>query len=177
MFPKAHAVAYVLMAIRIAYFKVYYPIYYYATYFTVRADEFDVKLMMSGSKSIRDKIQEITEKGIQASPKEKGLLTVLELALEMIERGFYFKNVDLYRSDATKFIVEEDEKGLIPPFSAIPGIGVNAAQNIVQARNEGEFLSIEDLQNRAKSSKTIIELLDEHDCLKGLPNTNQLSLF
>ncbi|GBF11277.1 PolC-type DNA polymerase III [Tepidibacillus sp. HK-1] len=177
MFPKAHAVAYVLMAIRIAYFKVYYPIYYYATYFTVRADEFDVKLMMSGSKSIRDKIQEITEKGIQASPKEKGLLIVLELALEMIERGFYFKNVDLYRSDATKFIVEEDEKGLIPPFSAIPGIGVNAAQNIVQARNEGEFLSIEDLQNRAKASKTIIELLDEHDCLKGLPNTNQLSLF
>ncbi len=110
MFPKAHAVAYVLMAIRIAYFKVYYPIHYYATYFSVRADEFDVKLAKSGSKALKEKISEISEKGVQASPKEKGLLTVLELALEMVERGFQFKNVDLYRSDATKFIVDEDKK-------------------------------------------------------------------
>ncbi|MFV9509819.1 PolC-type DNA polymerase III [Tepidibacillus sp. LV47] len=177
MFPKAHAVAYVLMAIRIAYFKVYYPIYYYATYFSVRADEFDVKIALAGSKAIRNKINEINEKGVQTSPKEKGLLTVLELALEMMERGFQFKNVDLYRSDATKFIVDDDQKSLIPPLSSIPGVGISAAQHIVEARNEGEFLSIEDLQLRAKASKTVIELLDEYGLLSGLPNTNQLSLF
>ncbi len=177
MFPKAHAVAYVLMAIRIAYFKVYYPIYYYATYFTVRADEFDVKIMSSGSSAMRSKIEEITEKGVMASPKEKGLLTALELALEMSERGFQFKNVDLFKSDATKFIVDEDGKSLIPPFSAIPGIGANAAVNIVQARDEGEILSIEDFQQRAKASKTVIELLQDHGALKDLPETNQLSIF
>ncbi|TCS82979.1 PolC-type DNA polymerase III [Tepidibacillus fermentans] len=177
MFPKAHAVAYVLMAIRIAYFKVYYPIYYYATYFSVRADEFDVKLAVAGSKAIRDKINEINEKGVQATPKEKGLLTVLELALEMIERGFQFKNVDLLHSDATKFIVDEDQKSLIPPFSAIPGVGTSVAQHIVEARNEGEFLSIEDFQLRAKASKTVVELFEEYGLLSGLPNTNQLSLF
>lgn len=177
MFPKAHAVAYVLMAIRIAYFKVYYPIYYYASYFSVRADEFDVKVMMKGAMAIRNKIQEIAEKGINALPKEKGLLTVLEIALEMVERGFSFQNVDLYRSDAAKFIVDKDQKSLIPPLSAIPGIGINAAHHIVMARNEGEFLSIEDFQIRSKATKAVIELLDEHGCLKELPETNQLSLF
>lgn len=177
MFPKAHAVAYVLMAVRIAYFKVYYPIYYYATYFTVRADEFDVNIMKSGAKAIKEKIDEINEKGIAASPKEKGLLTSLEIALEMVARGFSFQNVDLYQSTATNFLVSEDKQSLIPPFSAIPGIGENAAKNIVEARNQGEFLSFEDLQIRARASKTTIELLEQHDCLKGLPKTNQLSLF
>ncbi len=177
MFPKAHAVAYVLMAVRIAYYKVYYPIHYYATYFSVRADEFDVKAMMAGSTVISRKINEINEKGNTASPKEKGLLTVLEIALEMVERGFHFKNVDLYKSDATKFIVDEDQRSLIPPLSAIPGIGENVAKHIVSARNEGEFLSVEDLQTRAKASKAVIELLIDHSCLKGLPETNQLSLF
>jgi len=177
MFPKAHAVAYVLMAIRIAYFKIYYPIYYYATYFSVRADEFDVKLAKSGSRAIREKINEISEKGVLSSPKEKGLLTVLELALEMVERGYQFKNVDLYRSDSNKFLVDEDQKSLIPPFSAIPGVGVNVAQHIVDARSEGEFLSVEDLQVRAKISKNVIELFEEYGILSDLPNTNQLSLF
>jgi len=177
MFPKAHAVAYVLMAIRIAYFKVYYPIHYYATYFSVRADEFDVKTMMAGSSAIRKKLMEIEDKGVSASPKEKGLLTVLEIALEMVERGFSFKNIDLYRSDATKFIVGEDQRSLIPPLSAVPGIGESAAKNLVKARNEGEFLSVEDLQTRAKVTKAVIELLEEHGCLKELPSTNQLSLF
>ncbi|OEG00438.1 PolC-type DNA polymerase III [Vulcanibacillus modesticaldus] len=177
MFPKAHAVAYVLMAIRIAYFKVYYPIQYYATYFTVRADEFDVKVMKAGSKAINEKIDEIIEKGINASPKEKGLLTALEIALEMVERGFSFANIDLNKSDATKFLIADDNKTLIPPFSSISGIGINAAKNIVKAREEGEFLSIEDMQLRAKASKTVIEMLEEHGALKDLPNTNQLSLF
>lgn len=175
MFPKAHAAAYVLMAVRIAYFKVYYPIEYYATYFSVRADDFDVALALKGADAIKEKIDEIDRKGNDASPKEKSLLTVMELANEMCRRGLHFKNVDLYRSDATRFIVDGD--GLIPPFNAIQGVGTNAALNIAKAREEGEFLSVEDLQKRAKLTKTVVEVLDQHGCLEGLPASNQLSLF
>lgn len=175
MFPKAHAAAYVLMAVRIAYFKVHHPLYYYAAYFTVRAEDFDLIAMNRGSQAIRTRIQEINAKGLDASPKEKSVLTVLELALEMCERGFKFKQVDLYRSSATDFII--DEGALIPPFNAIPGLGTNAALNIVKAREEGEFLSKEDLQKRGKVSKTIIEYLDQQGILQDLPDQNQLSLF
>jgi DNA polymerase III subunit alpha, Gram-positive type len=175
MFPKAHAAAYVLMAVRIAYFKVHYPIWFYAAYFTVRADDFDIESMIRGSKVIRTKIEEITAKGLEASTKEKNLLTVLELALEMCERGLSFQKIDLYRSSATDFLVEGDT--LIPPFNSIAGLGTNAALNIVKAREDGEFLSKEDLQQRAKLSKTIIEYLDDQGCLEGMPDANQLSLF
>jgi DNA polymerase-3 subunit alpha (Gram-positive type) len=175
MFPKAHATAYVLMAVRIAYFKVHYPIYFYATYFTVRADDFDVELAVQGSPAIRARIKEIVEKGNDAQPKEKTLLTVLEMCLEMCERGFRFKNIDLYRSDATKFIIDGDS--LIPPFNALAGVGTSAAVNIVKAREQGEFLSIEDLQQRARCSRSVIELLQQQGCLNHLPETNQLSLF
>jgi len=175
MFPKAHATAYVLMAVRIAYFKVHYPILFYATYFSVRADDVDIDVMRRGSKAIRAKIEEIEAKGLDASPKEKSLHTVLEIALEMCERGFSFKPIDLYRSDARNFIV--DGNALLAPFNALPGVGTNAAINIVKAREEGEFLSKEDLQKRAKLSKTVVDLLDQHGCLKGLPEANQLSLF
>jgi DNA polymerase-3 subunit alpha (Gram-positive type) len=175
MFPKAHASAYVLMAVRIAYFKVHHPIFFYAAYFTVRADDFDIGAMIKGSAVIRAKIEEISAKGLDASTKEKNLQTVLELALEMCERGFSFQKVDLYRSSASEFLVEGNT--LIPPFNSIAGLGTNAALNIVKAREKGEFLSKEDLQQRAKLSKTIIEYLDEQGCLEGLPEANQLSLF
>lgn len=175
MFPKAHAAAYVLMAVRIAYFKVHYPIFFYAAYFTVRADDFDLDIMIRGSASIRAKIEEINQKGLDAAPKEKSLLTVLELALEMCERGFSFQKVDLYRSDSTQFIV--DGNTLIPPFNALTGVGTNAAINIVKAREDGEFLSKENLQQRSKITKTVLENLNEHGCLDGLPDSNQLSLF
>lgn len=175
MFPKAHATAYVLMAVRIAYFKVYYPIHFYATYFTVRADDFDVALAVKGSAAIRARIKEIVEKGNEAQPKEKTLLTVLEMCLEMCERGFHFKNVDLYHSHASQFIIDGDN--LIPPFNALAGVGTSAAENIVKAREDGEFLSIEDLQQRARCSRSVIELLQQHNCLSHLPETNQLSLF
>ena len=175
MFPKAHATAYVLMAVRIAYFKVHFPLLFYATYFTVRADDFDIETMIKGSTAIRAKIEEISAKGLDASPKEKSLLTVLEMALEMTERGFSFQKVDLYRSQAKEFIIDGDS--LIPPFNSIPGLGTNAAINIVKAREEGEFLSKEDLQERTKISKTIMEYLENHGCLASLPEQNQLSLF
>lgn len=175
MFPKAHAAAYVLMAVRIAYFKVHLPLLYYAAYFTVRAEDFDLEAMVRGSSSLRAKIEEINAKGLDASTKEKSLLTVLELCLEMCERGFQFQRVDLYRSKADEFVI--DGNSLIPPFNSIPGLGTNAALNIVKARAEGEFLSKEDLQQRGKVSKTIIEYLDKHGCLESLPEQNQLSLF
>jgi DNA polymerase III subunit alpha, Gram-positive type len=175
MFPKAHAAAYVLMAVRIAYFKVHLPLLYYAAYFTVRAEDFDIEAMSRGSESIRAKIEEINAKGLEASNKEKNLLTVLELALEMVERGFSFQNYDLYKSDASEFIIEGNS--LIPPFNSIPGLGTNAAYNIVKSRQDGEFLSKEDLQQRGKVSKTILEYLDKQGCLGSLPEQNQLSLF
>ncbi|MEW9676678.1 PolC-type DNA polymerase III [Lentibacillus sp. L22] len=175
MFPKAHAAAYVLMAIRIAYFKVHHPILFYAAYFSVRADDFELDTMIKGSNAIRKRIEGIVAKGNDASPKEKSLLTVLELSLEMCERGFSFEKVDLYQSSATDFIVNGDS--LIPPFNAVDGLGTNAALNIVKAREEGEFLSKEDLRERSKISKTVLEYLDNHGCLEGMAAENQLSLF
>ncbi|MFC3211317.1 PolC-type DNA polymerase III [Planomicrobium okeanokoites] len=175
MFPKAHAAAYVLMAVRIAYFKVHFPILYYAAYFTVRAEDFDVNAMAKGSHAIRSVIADINAKGLEASTKEKNLLTVMELALEMTERGYKFQKVDLYKSEADEFII--DGNTLIPPFNAIPGLGTNAAKSIVAARQQGTFLSKEDLQQRGRVSKTIIEYMDDHGCLEGMPEANQLSLF
>lgn len=175
MFPKAHAAAYVISAVRTAYFKLYYPIEFYATYFTVRADDFDLEVLCQGYDAINKKIDEIESKGFNATPKEKSMLSQLEMSLEMTARGFTFKPIDLYRSDATKFIV--DDTSLIPPFSAVAGIGDNAARNIAASRAEGDYLSIEDFQLRSKASKTIIELLTNMGCFRGLPETNQLSLF
>lgn len=175
MFPKAHAAAYVISAVRTAYFKLYHPIEYYATYFSVRAADFDIELCCKGYEAISRQIVEIEQKGFQALPKEKAMLPVLEMALEMTARGFTFKNIDLYRSEANKFIV--DDKSLIPPFSALAGIGENAAINIAAAKDAGEFLSIEDFQQKSKASKTVIELLTGMGCFRGLPESNQLSLF
>jgi DNA polymerase III subunit alpha, Gram-positive type len=175
MFPKAHAAAYVLMALRIAYFKVHHPIFYYSAYFSVRAADFDLLTMTKGSASIRAQIQEINAKGLEASPKEKNLLTVLEISLEMYERGFSISKPDLYKSDASTFIIDGDS--LIPPFNSIPSLGTNVAKTIVEARKDGEFLSKEDLQQRGRVSKTVVEYMDSLNCLEGLPEANQLSLF
>lgn len=176
MFPKGHAVAYVMMAVRVAYFKVYYPEAYYATYFTVRgADDFDAELICRGDSAVKAKLDELYELGNKATVKDKGLMTVLELSYEMYKRGFKLLKVDLYKSDATKFIIEED--GLRPPLSALQGVGVNAAKAIAEARKNGEFISKEDLRIRSKVSKTVIETMSIHGCLVGMSETNQLSLF
>jgi len=175
MFPKAHAAAYVISAVRTAYFKLYYPLAFYATYFSVRADDFDLELLCQGYDAILKRLIEIEEKGFQATPKEKNSISILEMALEMTARGFSFKPIDLYKSDAVKFLIDGDS--LIPPFSAVAGIGENAAKNIAASREAGPFLSIEDFQSRSKATKTIIELLSGMGCFRGLPETNQLSLF
>lgn len=175
MFPRAHASAYVLMALRIAYFKVYYPLVYYAAYFTVRADDFDIVAMSRGKESLKNRMQEINDKGNEASAKEKNLLTVLELANEMVERGFNFKMIDLEKSDAEEWLIDGDS--LIAPFNALPGLGLNVAKQIVAARADKPFLSKEDLAKRGHVSQTLIDFMTENNVLAGLPDENQLSLF
>lgn len=175
MFPKAHASAYVMMAFRIAYFKLYYPEAFYVTYFTVRADDFDAKLMIHGTGRVREKIRELEQKGNTISTKEKNVLTILEVANEMYSRGIEFLPIDIYQSDAQKFIITP--KGILPPLNALQGLGLAAAQNMIKAREEGAFMSKDDLRIRAKVSKTVIEILEENGCLKDLPESNQISLF
>lgn len=175
MFPKAHAVAYVMMAFRIAYCKVHYPLAFYASYFTVRATEFDADLVVQGETALRNKLNEFDQKGNNLTAKEKGLLTIVEMALEMNLRGFIFNRVDLYHSDSTRFIISEN--GLLPPLAALQGLGDNAARNIVEARNQKEFSSVEDLRARARISKTVIDILKGHGCLDNLPETDQMMLF
>ena len=175
MFPKGHAVAYVMMAVRIAYYKVYYPEAYYTTYFTVRADDFDADLICKGEEAIKAKMEELNSLGNNISVKEKGLLTILEISYEMYKRGLNFLKVDLYKSEATKFKIEEE--GIRPPLNALQGVGDNAAKSIVECRVNGEFISKEDLRIRSKVSKTVIETLDNHGCLEGMQESNQLSLF
>ncbi len=175
MFPKAHAVAYVLMAFRIAYFKVYHPKAFYASYLTVKANDFDENVMISGKSEVSRRIKELEAKGNNMSNKEKSLLTVLEVILEMYLRGIQMLAVDLYKSDATKFLVTDE--GLRPPFNAFPGVGVTAAKSIVEARLAKPFISIEDLSKRGKISKAIIETLKKSGCLEGLSQNNQLSIF
>ncbi len=175
MFPKAHAVAYVMMAFRIAWFKVYHPAAFYATYFTVRATEFDAQLITQGEQVIRAKAAEFERKGNTITAKEKGLLTILEVALEMMLRGMVFHRVDIYRSHATKFLIADG--GLLPPLASLQGLGESAANSIVQAREGYTFSSLEDFRNRSRVSKTVIDILKEHGCLTDLPETDQTVLF
>ncbi|MTI48033.1 PolC-type DNA polymerase III [Sporosalibacterium faouarense] len=175
MFPKAHAAAYVMMSFRIAYFKVHYPEAFYATYFTMKAVDFDAELITKGREAVSNKINELEEMGNNKTAKEKNLLTVLEVALEMYARGFNFKKVDLYESDSDKFLIKED--GILPPLKSLQGVGENAAKSIAEERINGKFLSIEDIQSRCKVTKTVIEALKEHGCLEGMSQSNQLSLF
>ena len=175
LFPKAHATAYVMMSFRIAYYKVYYPEAFYATYFTVKLDDFDADLMARGVDAVKAKWIEIDRLGNNATTKEKNLMTLLESVYEMYLRGIKLLPVDLYKSHASKFLVTEE--GILPPLGSLQGVGVNAAQNIVNTRQESSFISMDDLRERAKVSKTVIEIMKNHGCLNGLPESNQLSLF
>jgi DNA polymerase III subunit alpha, Gram-positive type len=175
MFPKAHAAAYVMMAFRIAWFKVHIPMAYYAAYFTIRAKAFDAEFMIFGKEKVKAKMREIEMLGNQATPKDKDMYENLELVLEMYERGFNFLPIDLYKSHATKFCVEEN--GLRPPLNSISGMGTVAAEGILSAVNEKPFNSVEDIKKRAKIGNAGIDLLRGFGCLKGLPESDQMSLF
>lgn len=175
MFPKAHAVAYVMMSFRIAYFKVHYPQAFYATYFTTKVDDFDAQLICQGKELIKEKMRALENLEFGMSKKESDLYTLLEVALEMYSRGLKMRKVDLYSSDAGKFRVVDGE--LLPPLVGLQGVGINAAKHIAEEAQKGEFLSMEDIRTRAKATKTVIEALKEHGCLGDMPETNQLSLF
>lgn len=175
MFPKAHAVAYVMMSFRIAFFKVHYPLAFYSTYFSTKVDDFDADLVCKGKTAVVDKIKELSSLGNGASQKEKDLMTVLEVVFEMYCRGFKFLNIDLYESDSDKFKIKDN--CILPPLRALQGVGENAARNIAAESSKGEFLSIEDIRLKTKVSKTVIETLENHGCLSNLPKQNQLSLF
>ena len=175
MFPKAHAAAYVMMAFRIAWFKVHIPLAYYATYFSIRAKQFDSEIMCFGKGRVKAKMKEIEEAGNSASNKDKEMYPVLELVLEMYERGFKFLDIDLYKSHHTNFLVEED--GIRPPLNAIPGLGPIDAENIFKTALDGEFECIDDLKERSKIGKVAIETLKKAGLLKGMTQSNQMSLF
>ena len=175
MFPKAHAAAYVTNAFRIAWFKVHMPKAYYAAYFSIRADAFDSDVMCNGKERVKNKMKEIELAGKSATKKDQDTYSVCEIVLEMYERGFNFLPMDLYESDATKFKVMPD--GIRPPLNSIPGLGTVAAQSIQEARKAGEFMSIDDLKIRAKVGKSTIEMLQNVGCLKGMSQSNQMSLF
>ena len=175
MFPKAHAAAYVTMAFRIAWFKVHIPKAYYAAYFSIRAKQFDSDAMCHGPETVKNKMKEIDLAGNLAANKDKEMYPVLELVLEMNERGIEFLPVDLYKSHYSKFIVEDD--GLRPPLSAINGFGPVDAENLYNAAKEGKFMSISDMQIKSKIGKVAIETLRNAGCLKGMSESNQMSLF
>ena len=176
LFPKAHAVAYVMMAYRIAYCKVHYPREFYAAYFTVRAPDFDMDHVVKGVDYMKRYIKDVYAQGYKASNRDKDTVTYLELVIEMLARGFEMERIDLYKSHPTRLTVTE--KGLRPPLAALGGIGVTAAQSISEAREIGHpFISQEDLRVRAKVGKAVVEKLAEHGALGDLPETDQIDLF
>ena len=175
MFPKAHAAAYVTNAFRIAWFKVHEPLAYYASYFSIRADEFDSDCMIFGKEKVKNKMKEIDLQGNNASTKDKNMYAILELVLEMYERGLEFLPMDLYKSHSTKFLVEDGK--IRPPLNSIPGLGTVAAEGIINARKEGKFMSIDDLKIRSKVGNSVTDLLKKYGCLEGMSQSNQMSLF
>ena len=175
MFPKAHAVAYAITAYRAAYFKVHHPAIFYATFLSVEIDHVNADMIIPGIERVKAEIASIEAKGNEATAKDAEVVTVLRTVLEAMARGIEFLPVDLYRSDTTRVIPYGNT--LLLPLISLEGVGLNAANAIVEARQSGEFLSIEDLRQRTRITKTVIEALDRHNCLEGMPETNQLSLF
>ncbi|MCL2436553.1 MAG: PolC-type DNA polymerase III [Clostridiales bacterium] len=175
MFPRAHAVAYVMMSYRIAYYKVYYPAPFYAVYFTTKVNNFDADTILKGPRAILDKIASIEIKGRGATQKEEDEATVLEVAYEMYSRGFEFLPARLENAQASKFKVVDGK--VLLPLSALTGLGETAARAIAEEYEKKPFDTIEELKERTRANKTAIEALRVHGALEGLPESDQLSLF
>ncbi len=176
MFPKAHAAAYVISAFRIAWYKVHMPVYFYASWLTSKATDVEVDSMIKGYNSIKAKIIDIQNKGFDATNKELGQLESLKVCLEATARNITFAPIDLYKSNATIWDVK-DEHTIYPPFSSIDGLGDTVAKKIVEERKKAPFISIEDLQVRAKVSATLIDKMRMMGILDNMPESSQLSLF
>ena len=181
MFPKGHAVAYVTMAIRVGYFKIHYPLEFYATFFSVRSKQYDIIPMIKGEEAIIARLEQLKVKektiGEKLSPKEEEQLKTLTIAIEMVQRGYKFANIDLYRSEATRFVVDHEHKSLIPPFITIDGLGENNAVTVIEERKKRPFTSKEDLLRRTKLTSTNVNDLSSLGVLDELSENDQLSLF
>ncbi len=180
MFPKAHATAYVTMAWRIAWFKLYYPAEYYATYFTTRTDVFEIDTIVKGKDAILERLRDLDSRKFVRGPsaltnKEQSLIPIMELATEAIARGVKIGNIDLIKSSAKKWTIDKEKNMLIPPFSVIDGLGDAVAISIINARDNGKFISKEDLTKRTSLNKTSIKKFEELGILDGMDESNQIS--
>ena len=175
MFPKAHATAYMISTLRLGWYKVYKPLEYYAAYFTVRSEDLDGVLVMKGKEAVKQQMKDIKMKGNEATVKENAALATLQIVNEMFERGIEVLPIDLYKSDAYKFLVEDGKIRL--PFSSLPGVGENVAKGLQNAVKEGKYISVDEISTKSGASKTIVELMDELGMLKGIPKSSQLSFF
>jgi DNA polymerase-3 subunit alpha (Gram-positive type) len=176
MFPKAHAAAYAMMALRIGWFKVYRPVAFYTAYFSVRGEDFDANIMTRGKDKAKAIYLELKKRnGNELSQKEKNILTLLALVIEMYERGIEMLPVDIYKSEALRFTMEEGK--IRPSLNSLSGLGNNAALSIAEARKKGSFKSVEDLRLSAKVGKNVIEILRDYGCLDGMPGDNQMTIF
>ena len=175
MFPKAHAAAYVMMAYRIAYCKINYPLAYYGAYFGIRADAFSYEIMCQGKEKLQYYIDDYNRRSATLSKKEQDTMKDMKIVQEMYARGFEFEPLDIYKAQATKFLIVNGK--LMPPLSSIDGMGEKAAEAVAEASKDGTYLSLDDFRQRTKVSKTVIDLMSDLGLLEGLPETNQLSLF
>ena len=178
LFPKAHAVAYVMMAFRIAWFKVHRPLAFYAAYFSIRAKAFDEAYMCRGMEVCQQKMRQIIAKDKEASAVEQDMLTTLEVCYEFYLRGFTFDRMDIYKSEAVNFTVDWEKGTLRPPFVSVAGLGETAAISLAEQRKGKEFISIEEVSAACpKVSKTHIQLLKDAGAFGDLPETSQINLF
>ena len=183
LFPKAHAVAYCMMGFRVAWFKVHHPLAYYAQYFSLRAEAFELNTMLKGVDAMIHRIEDISSRlniynEHRATTKERNILATLEVAVEMYLRGYSFSNFDVRTAPATQFSLDpQDDMALLIPFNAIDGLGSGVALSIVEAREHHEFISIEDIASRSQITQTSLEAIRMLGGLAGLQESNQISLF